>query len=98
MSKKSIELENWSIVYIDPWKAPELQEPLLHGNVYGHPKFMDGEEITTSQVVGFDKSTNIITTYSGHKYKLGKVDSLYEKEFPDAYNRVIKSLGSKFSK
>lgn len=85
-------LENWSMVFTDPWAAPEMQIPQLHGKVYGHPKFDDGESITTSAIDGFDKESNAVVTRSGSKYCLGHVDSEYEEIYPDAYNRLINSL------
>lgn len=35
---------------------------LLYGKVYGHPEIADGEEVSTSRVVEWDKETNIVRT------------------------------------
>lgn len=45
-------LENWSVVStpISPYEAPELARMLIHGEVYGNPRFIDGEPVTTSSV------------------------------------------------
>jgi len=83
-------LENWSLVFKDPYQAPELQRPALHGDVYGHPNFEDGSTVTTSTIVGITDDEKIIT-HSGSEYELGEVDPRYEKLFPKARDRVIKT-------
>lgn len=83
-------LRNWSVVIaeeFDPYKAPELYAARLHGNVYGHHKFVDGAEITTSRVVGVTE--NAVLTNSGSTYELGEVNPEYEKLFPDARKRIL---------
>ena len=83
-------LKNWSLVFRDPYCAPELQKPALHGKVYGHRRFLDGSSITTSTVVGITEDGKI-KTYSGSEYELGDVDPRYESMFPNAKDRLIKS-------
>lgn len=66
------EINFWSITgNPNPYCPPELQTVHLSGAVTGHPRFEDGERITTSPIVGFDPDTQIVTTRSGSQYKLG---------------------------
>ena len=92
MKKKSYSLENWSMVAIieDPYKAPELMQFALRGVVYGHLRFNDGVRVLTSNIIGVDGK--IVLTRSGSRYELGTVDAEYEELFPDAFNRLMKSL------
>lgn len=83
-------LQNWSLVFRDPYKAPEIQHPALHGKVYGHPRFEDGSTVTTSSVVGITEDGKI-KTYSGSEYELGVVDQKYEELFPNARERIIQA-------
>lgn len=89
-------LENWSVVVqptANPYMAPEQLKSCLHGKIYGHSRFEDGSNVTTSEIIGINKDK--IETYSGSIYELGKVDPLYEKKYPDAKNRLIASLTNK---
>lgn len=90
----SIKLSAWSIISTppkdNPYTPPELWSLRLHGFVYGHLRFKDGSEITTSRIMG--KRGNTVVTYSGSEYELGDVDPAYEKLYPDAYNRLFKVL------
>jgi hypothetical protein len=66
-------IDNWSTTCnFDPYTAPECQAVLLQGNITGHPRFADGEHITTSAIVGIEKRE--ILTRSGTIYKLGRID------------------------
>ena len=89
-----IRIENWSIVQLgfDPYRPPEAQEQALHGTVYGHPGFGDGEEVTTSSIVSGATCDGRITvrTRSGSEYELGEVSADYEAMFPGARERVAK--------
>lgn len=88
-----MKLENWSIGYYshEATLAPELRRAALQGKVYGHPRFVDGENITTTAIKELIDEDKIKTT-SGSIYELGKVDPQYEKEYPDARNRLIASF------
>jgi hypothetical protein len=81
-------LKHWSLVF-PPYQAPELGVK-LHGHVYGHPHFDDGESVTTSTVENAENG--VITTYSGSQYLIcpEDVDPEYEFAFPNAYNRIFK--------
>lgn len=86
-------LENWSLRYVpDPYLPPELCKMVLYGEVYNHPRFKDGEKIITSMI---EKITAIgtIITYSGTEYEIGKPEEEYERQFPDARNRLLKRIG-----
>jgi len=85
-------LENWCVTCDNPFQAPEARTPRLHGKVFNHPKFEDGKSINTSGIMAFNSEENKIIVRSGKLYELGEVDPNYEKEFPNAYERLIKSL------
>jgi hypothetical protein len=89
-------IEQWSVVVgeINPYMAPEQVTQHLHGRVYDHPDFQDGELATTSRIVGarIGKEGDFILTYSGREYALGEVSPEYEARFPGAEARLINSL------
>jgi hypothetical protein len=84
-------IDRWGIIGSnDPYRAPELQQFSLRGDVYNHPNFFDGESARTSYIVG--RRGQCVVTYSGSKYILGHPDEAYEKRFPNARERVLKNL------
>jgi hypothetical protein len=86
-------IENWSIVcsdYIDPYKAPEMYSSRICGEVYGNGNFDDGTVVTTSKIISV--RGDIVITHSGSEYELGEVDAEYEKQFPNARERLFNSL------
>ena len=64
------------------------------GTVTGHPRHKDGEEIVTSRVTGWDGETFL--TRSGSRYTLGLPHPRYERQFPNARQRVINTLNQQF--
>lgn len=85
-------IEEWAVVHPpNPYAAPETQTQSLHGRVFGHPKFKDGQRVTTSSIQGKNTSGEVVTK-SGSSYELGEIDPTYEQEFPDAENRLLDSL------
>lgn len=52
------------------YTAPEALPPVLHGEVYGHPRMPDGARICTTHVVGYSGRT--VETASGTRYQLGE--------------------------
>lgn len=62
-------LESWSAGR-DPYKAPEISSLVLHGRVYGHDTFTDGETIITAGVTVVDGRA--VTVADGHTFKLGE--------------------------
>lgn len=91
-----MKIENWSVVNVtlSPYSAPETGQPSLQGMVFGHPRFVDVTHITTSMIVGKNQENEILTK-SGSAYVLGEIDPNYEKQFPDAKNRLLGSLTAK---
>lgn len=72
-----IKIENWSIgSSIDLYTPPELVSLTLSGNVFGHPRFLDGSQVTTSKIVNA-KGRIVFTRNS--IYKLGKIHSKYRE-------------------
>ena len=82
-------IENWSIMMSspEPYNAPEQQVAMLQGLVYDHPRFHDGDPITTSAIVGIEDGK--VRTRSGSLYELGEVDPYYEAAYPGARARVM---------
>ena len=88
-----IKINRWIIVFpehISPYTAPELITQHLNGDVVGHPKFEDGKNITTSPIVGSEGI--YVKTQSGSLYELIDPHPDYEKQFPDAKNRLFNSF------
>ena len=79
-----LRLEQWSVVR-KPYATPESGGH-LHGRAYGHPRFDDGEWVTTSPITAVEGG--IATTLSGSQYELGEVDPQYEAAFPNARERL----------
>ena len=73
---ENVILKNWSVrgYNITPYTAPECQEFCLHGEAYGHPRFADGEVITTSPIRATIK--NLVET-NNTVYELGEADVSY---------------------
>lgn len=70
-----IKLENWSVRGdSSPYVAPEQRTLILRGEVYGHPRFEDGEVIWTSPIVSVD--CRIIATKNS-VYELGGVEQVF---------------------
>jgi len=77
-----IKIENWSLIVpdVDPYLAPELFSVRLHGEVHGHPNFVDGEEVTTSPIVSFNG--RVVKTQNS-EYELGIVNQEYSKWYKE---------------
>lgn len=89
---KPILLSPWAVVSpADPYTAPECRVPLLSGDAFGHPRFPDGKNITTSTPIGKDAKDNIHTK-SGSVYQLGDPATAYAEQFPDCRRRLLDSL------
>jgi hypothetical protein len=65
-------LKKWGIItsndFNDFFTPPERRKRYLHGLVYNHPVFKDGDHITTSRIV--EANGKVVKTYSGSKYLL----------------------------
>lgn len=91
-----VRIENWCVTTLGGvYTPPECQAHGLAGVAYGHPNFHDGTDVTTTEAVSLrmDGEDAIVTTRSGREYLLGQVDPNYERAYPGALARVIKSLG-----
>lgn len=89
---KPILLSPWAVVTpADPYLAPECRVPLLSGDAFGHPRFADGHNVTTSPPIGKDSHGNIHTK-SGSVYQLGDPATAYAEAFPNARQRLLDSL------
>lgn len=65
-----VRIEQWSVIRCgDIYSPPDNCAISLHGAVYGHPNFTDGEFINTSQVVG---STGRVVHCESRDYLLGQ--------------------------
>lgn len=87
-------LKKWSVGCRNPYIAPELQKPCLNGDVYNHPnseRFPNGKYITTSSIqsiVDHDEYKEIQTHNTSYVIYPENVDPEYEKEYPNAYQRL----------
>lgn len=86
-----MKLENWALITKTPYSPPEMGM-YFNGCVYDHPRFPDGYFIQTSSIVAFKDGK--FKTYSGSIYELGNINPDYEKQFPDALNRILESAKS----
>ena len=74
-----VHLDDWAIVgEANPYQAPECRVMQLTGKVYNHPRFSDGEVVTTSRVVSSSG-----TTVETHKktYDLGRIAEEYKERW-----------------
>ena len=65
-------IEDWSLCGGNsPWAyaSPEIQQRRLQGRLFGHPRFEDGEQVTTSNLVHINGYT--VFTHNGSQYFLG---------------------------
>lgn len=63
-------LENWGVTTHPHYPA---SEPCLHGVTRGHPRFRDGETITSSSPIRELRDGRVVTK-SGTVYQLGRPD------------------------
>lgn len=83
-----IRLDNWSVLALgDVYTAPELSKAVLHGWVYGHPRFPPGHCVLTTEIVGVEDG--LIITKSGSRYQLDEPNADYECKFPNAKERLL---------
>lgn len=87
-------LKDWSVTSdVDVrFAAPEMMHFHLQGNAYGHPRFNDGDSVTTSRIIKINDKGDYkeAITRSGSVYELYKedVDTEAEKQFPNYYERL----------
>lgn len=87
-------LKNWSI-YVsgdNGFTAPELLHYHLQGDVYGHPRFNDGDPVHTSRIVQIKDMGDHkeVITRSGSRYQIypEDVNPEAEKQFPGYYEKL----------
>lgn len=89
-----IMLKNWSVFASNDngFRPPEMLRFHLQGNVYGHPRFNDGDPVNTSRIVGLKDygDHKEAETKSGTVYCLFRedVDPEAEKQYPNYYERL----------
>lgn len=87
-----MKLENWSITRlpVSAYQAPESGPPCFTGQVFGHPKFPEGDNIVSTPIKRIFEGG--ILTESGSVYHLGEPAPAYEAQFPNAKARLLASL------
>lgn len=92
---KPTQISDWAVVFRpeERYDAPELRRQYLNGAVRNHPVQADGKWVTTSAIVG--KQDGMVLTESGTLYQLGGVRADYEKQFPNAAERLLGTLPEK---
>ena len=95
-----VRMEAWCTRPINPnpYLPPEVRGLCLSGRVYGHPKFPDGHEVDTTQIIAVNGRA--ITVKSGRVYHLGQPSRawlrwLRETGKPYDPKRPIKDLREK---
>lgn len=87
-------VKNWSIFANDNhgFPAPETCSKHLQGNVFGNPKFHEGDPINTSRIIHIEDMGDHkdIITKSGSRYSVypEDVNPECEKQFPNYYERL----------
>ena len=89
-----MKLKNWSVTsdVNSNFVAPEMMHYHLQGNVYGHPRFNDGDPVITSRIIEINDKGDYkeAITRSGSVYKLYKedVDPNAERDYSNYYDRL----------
>lgn len=81
-------LSNWIVLQtLAPGNQVEMR---LYGEVFGHPDYLEGEEVTVSPLCSCrqDGDTVTVITHSGSEYILGRPN----RAEPDALTRVMRHL------
>lgn len=80
-----IQIEKWSTTTYPgstPLDAPETTIS-IQGEVYGHPRFMNGQHIITSPIRIIETTGlfgTVVRTSSGSEYRIGKPDPAFVKQ------------------
>ena len=87
-SNRIVLIKNWCIITTpyDPKGTISFQ-----GNFYGHSTIADGEIAITSRIIHYYSDRDLFASLNT-LYRLCKVDSEYEKKFPNARKRLLASL------
>lgn len=60
---------------------------MLYGQVWGHPRFPDGDSVHISTPVSYDKETKLLSTVSGRTYRLIEPSAKVEQEIVEVIER-----------
>jgi hypothetical protein len=76
-----VRIEQWAVIFVsgDEYTPPELRERALLGAVYGHPRFDEGEAVTTSSLIGgsvHGEHGHVVDTET-RQYLLGEPSKAY---------------------
>lgn len=80
-TKTPIEISEWFAIHY-PTASTRLNGVLIND----HPKFPAGRRVTTGPIVKIDKENNLIYTFSGTVYTLGK--QMVMNDYGDEINQV----------
>jgi hypothetical protein len=87
-----IVMKNWAVCTRgSEFMVPELWSNYLTGNVYGHPRFNDGDEVSTSSITEIEDGDGCkVVNTRNTEYILYESDVSpdYESKYPNAYNRL----------
>lgn len=85
-------IKNWCITSNqNGFTSPENLKYYLNGDVYGNIKFKDGTHVSTSSiqsVIELENCKQIYTRNSTYHVFKDEVNLDYEKEYPNAYERL----------
>ena len=81
-------IENWEVVgkIASAYSSPESATMHLKGEIYGHPKYNEGEIVVTSKIIETD-GTFIKTFY--HCYQLGYPHPRYEQWYLEKHGHKV---------
>ncbi len=82
-------LDLWYACTTYPFSAPEATVGRISGCVF-HSKFEPGSHITVSPIVGI--CGDLVRSRTGTIYRLGRILPDYEKQFPNALERMQRVL------
>jgi len=91
MEKQKAKLINWSITVYNQFQPPELQQLILQGNVYNHPKIKDGIHVITSRLLVLDIRNNMAET-KNTIYELDEINQEYIKFLKENYLEFYKKI------
>lgn len=90
-----VTIDNWSISSKGHslYQPPECRRLQLVGTAKDHLNpHVNGNNVRTSDIIGWDSNITAVVTQSGSRYILGDVDPEYEKAYPNARETFVKSL------
>jgi hypothetical protein len=85
-NQQIVKIYNWYVIarggLIGNWSTPVIPEIssykiYLRGNVFGHPRVIDGHNAVTTNIVS--SRGRFVTTESGTVYKLCRINKMYRK-------------------